>query len=116
MNRKAVQRHMREMGIVAVYPGPNLSCRDLQHRIFPYLLRGVTAERREQIWGIDITYIRMRMGWMSLVAVIDWFSRYIIQQVLKNAVRSEDVGFTAPANLPGAERITLSDSLTGCGN
>jgi len=52
VNRKAVQRHMREMGIVAVYPGPNLSRRALQHRIFPYLLRGVTPHRSDHVWGL----------------------------------------------------------------
>jgi putative transposase len=78
VNRKAVQRHMREMGIVAIYPGPNLSKRDLQHRIFPYLLRGVAAQRNNHIWGIDITYIRMQAGWLYLVAIIDWYSRYIV--------------------------------------
>jgi putative transposase len=76
--RKTVQRYMREMGIVAIYPGPNLSRRALQHRIFPYLLRNVSAAHPNHVWGIDITYIRLRESWMYLVAIIDWFSRYVI--------------------------------------
>ena len=57
VNRKAVQRHMREMGIAAIYPGPNLSKREFLHRTYPYLLRGVTATEPNQIWGIDIIRI-----------------------------------------------------------
>lgn len=87
INRKAVQRHMREMGIIAIYPGPNLSKRDLQHRLFPYLLRGVTAQRNNHIWGIDITYIRMQAGWLYLVAIIDWFSRYIVSWELDDTLQ-----------------------------
>jgi putative transposase len=68
---------MREMGIMAIYPGPNLSKRDLQHRVYPYLLRKLAITEPEQVWSVDITYIRMKHGWMYLYAIIDWFSRYI---------------------------------------
>jgi len=78
VNHKAVARHMREMGLAAIYPGPNLSKRAQQAAIYPYLLRHVPATRPNHIWGIDITYIRLRGGWMYLVAVLDWFSRYIV--------------------------------------
>jgi len=78
INRKAVQRHMREMGLTAIYPGSNLSKRDLQHRIYPYLLRDVKVNRPDQVRGIDITYIKLQKSWMYLVAVIDWFSRFIV--------------------------------------
>jgi putative transposase len=78
VNRKRVQRLMDEMGITAIYPGPNLSKRKLEHRVYPYLLKGITAEHPDQVWGIDITYIRLAAGWMYLVAVLDWFSRYVI--------------------------------------
>ncbi len=78
VNHKAVARHMREMGLAAIYPGPNLSKRAQQAAIYPYLLRHVPATRPNHIWGIDITYIRLRGGWMYLVAVVDWFSRYIV--------------------------------------
>lgn len=78
INRKTVQRHMREMGIVAIYPGPNLSRRQHKEHVFPYLLRHLTIRAPNQVWGIDITYIRMLKGWMYLVAVLDWYSRYVI--------------------------------------
>jgi putative transposase len=78
VNRKAVQRHMREMGIAGISPGPNLSKNSLEHRVFPYLLRHIQAARPNHIWGIDLTYIRLHAGWMYLVAVLDWFSRYVV--------------------------------------
>jgi putative transposase len=78
ISRKTVQRHMREMGIVAIYPGPNLSRRQHKEHVFPYLLRNLVIRAPNHVWGIDITYIRMLKGWMYLVAVLDWYSRYVI--------------------------------------
>jgi putative transposase len=78
INRKAVQRHMREMGIAGICPGPNLSKRNQEHAVYPYLLRHVTSRYPNHVWGIDITYIRLRGGWMYLVAILDWFSRYVV--------------------------------------
>lgn len=78
INRKTAQRHMREMGIVAIYPGPNLSRRQHKEHVFPYLLRNLTIGAPNQVWGIDITYIRMLKGWMYLVAILDWYSRFVI--------------------------------------
>ena len=78
INRKAVQRHMREMGLSAICPGPNVSKRRADHAIFPYLLRNLTAARPNHVWGIDITYIRLQGGWLYLVAVLDWYSRYVV--------------------------------------
>ncbi len=78
INRKAVQRHMREMGIAGICPGPNTSKRAAEHRVFPYLLRHITASHPNHIWGIDITYIRLLAGWLYLVAVLDWHSRYVM--------------------------------------
>jgi len=69
---------MRAMGIEGIHPGPNLSKRALAHKIYPYLLRNVVARYPHHIWGIDITYIRLRQGWMYLVAIIDWYSRYVV--------------------------------------
>src|SRR5512143_2924658 len=69
VNRKAVQRHMQEMGLVGICPGPNLSKRSAEHRIYPYLLRHLTINHSDQVWGIDITYIRLRASWLYLVAV-----------------------------------------------
>ena len=76
--RNTVAKYMREMGIAAICPGPNLSRRDSQHKVFPYLLRSLTIEQPNQVWGVDITYIRLRRGWMYLVAVLDWYSRYVV--------------------------------------
>jgi putative transposase len=78
INRKTVQRHMREMGLSAITPGPNLSQRRQEHAIFPYLLRDLTAAHPNHVWGIDITYIRLCGGWLYLVAVLDWHSRYVV--------------------------------------
>lgn len=78
ISRPTVQRYMREMAIQGISPGPNLSKRNLQHQIYPYLLRGLAIERVNQVWGIDITYIRLQAGWMYLVAILDWFSRYVV--------------------------------------
>jgi putative transposase len=78
VNHKAVARHMREMGLAAIYPGPNLSKRAHQAAIYPYLLRGLAITRPNQVWSIDITYIRMTGGWLYLVAVLDWYSRFVV--------------------------------------
>jgi putative transposase len=78
VNRKAVQRHMREMGIEGISPGPNLSKRTRKEGIFPYLLRHTTSQYPNHVWGLDITYIRLRTSWMYLVAIIDWYSRYVV--------------------------------------
>ena len=76
--RNTVAKYMREMGIAAVYPGPNLSRRNPEHKVYPYLLRNVTASYPNHVWGTDITYIRLKSGWMYLTAQMDWFSRYVI--------------------------------------
>lgn len=78
VNRKRVQGLMQEMGIQAVYPKPNVSRGNPTHRVYPYLLTGVTAGYPNHIWGTDITYIRMKHGFVYLVAYLDWFSRYIL--------------------------------------
>lgn len=86
VNRKAVQRHMREMGIAGICPGPNLSKRGPAHYIYPYLLRNVTSAFPNHVWGIDITYIRLQRGWMYLVAILDWFSRYVVSWQLDDTL------------------------------
>jgi putative transposase len=90
INRKAIQRHMREMGFAGICPGPNTSRRNLEHRVFPYLLRQITASYPNHIWGIDITYIRLLNGWLYLVAVLDWYSRYVLAWELSDTL---DIGF-----------------------
>jgi putative transposase len=78
VNRKRISRLMEVMGIEAVYPKPKLSQPGEGHRIYPYLLRGVTVDRPDQVWSTDITYIRMAQGFVYLVAVMDWYSRYVL--------------------------------------
>jgi len=96
INRKAVQRHMREMGLEAVFPGPNLSKRRQQDQIYPYLLRGLAITRPNHVWGIDITYVRLQQGWMYLVAILDWYARYVVSwlrhEVVYVAVGTEKTG------------------------
>lgn len=82
VNHKAVARHMQVMGLRAIYPGPNLSKRAQQHAVYPYLLRGLRIEQPNQVWGVDITYIRLRSGWMYLFAVLDWYSRFVVSWAL----------------------------------
>lgn len=78
VNRKRVSRLMALMGIEAVYAKPKLSQPGEGHKIYPYLLRGVGVDRVNQVWSTDITYIRMAQGFVYLVAVMDWFSRYVL--------------------------------------
>jgi putative transposase len=78
VNRKRVQRLMRLMGIAAIYPKPSLSLAAKDHERFPYLLRDVVVEDPDQVWCTDITYIRMVRGFVSLVAIMDWYSRYVL--------------------------------------
>jgi putative transposase len=78
VNHKRIQRLMRLMGIEAIYPKPRLSNKDKQHKLFPYLLRGLTIARPNEVWASDITYIRLYRGFVYLVAIMDWFSRYVL--------------------------------------
>jgi putative transposase len=89
VNRKRVQRLMRLMGLEALYPKPKLSAPDHQHKVYPYLLRGLSIERPDQVWSTDITYVGLPNGFMYLAAVIDWFSRYVISWRLSNTLDGE---------------------------
>lgn len=99
INRKAVQRHMREMGIAGVAPGPNLSRRQQDHAVYPYLLRNITASYPNHVWGIDITYVRLQRGWLYLVAVLDWYSRYVVSWQLDDTLDIDFVLHTVDAAL-----------------
>jgi putative transposase len=78
VNHKRVARLMRLMEIQAVGPKPNTSKPGKDHDIYPYLLRGITLTKPNQVWGVDITYIRLVKDWIYLVAMMDWYSRYIL--------------------------------------
>lgn len=91
---KRVRRLLRLMGLMAIYRKPNLSLNGTDHRRYPYLLRGVPILRRDQVWSTDITYIRLRGGFVYLVAIIDWYSRYVLAWRLSNTL---DAGFCLEA-------------------
>ena len=105
VNHKAVARHMQEMGIAGICPGPNLSRRAYQSTIYPYLLRDVTASYPNHIWGMDITYIRLVHGWMYLVVVLDWYSRYIISWELHQSLHQSFVLAALDAALAQAHPV-----------
>lgn len=94
VNRKRVQRLMGLMGLEAVFPKKQTSLANPKHRIYPYLLGQVTLERPNQIWSTDITYVPMNKGFMYLVAIIDWFSRYVVAWEISNTM---DVHFCIEA-------------------
>ena len=86
VNRKRVKRLMGLMGLEAIHPGPRTTVHNPDHKVYPYLLRGVKVERRDQVWSSDITYIPMHQGFMYLTAVIDWYSRYVLSWSLSNSL------------------------------
>jgi putative transposase len=88
INRKRVQRLMVLLGLAGMAPGPNTSRPHPQHKVYPYLLRGVNVIRPNQVWSTDITYIRLARGFVYLVAVIDWYSRKVLAWRLSNTMDS----------------------------
>jgi putative transposase len=94
INRKRVQRLMRLMGLEALVPGPSTSRPHPEHKVYPYLLRGVVVNRANQVWASDITYIPMAHGFAYLVAIIDWHSRAVLSWRLSNTL---DVSFCVEA-------------------
>ena len=94
VNEKRVRRLMGIMGIEALYPKPRTSKRSNEHKIYPYLLRNLEINQPDQVWCSDITYIRLLHGYMYLVAVMDWYSRYVLSWQLSNTL---DSGFCIDA-------------------
>ena len=88
VNRKRVQRLMRQMGLAGMAPGPNTSRAHPEHKIYPYLLRGVAVVRPNQVWSTDITYIRLARGFAYLVAIIDWYSRRVLSWRISNSMEA----------------------------
>ena len=101
INRKRVQRLMRILGIEAFYPKPSLSRPHPGHQIYPYLLRGGDIVRPNQVWSTDIAYVPLRSGFLYLVAVMDWFSRFVLSWLLSNTMEADfclhalEAGFAA---------------------
>jgi putative transposase len=89
VNNKRVRRLMRLLGLSAIYPKPKLSRPNSQHKIYPYLLRGVRINRINQVWGTDITYIRLYHGFIYLTAIIDWLSRFVLAWAISNTLEVE---------------------------
>lgn len=89
VNHKRIARLMQVMGIQAIHPKPNLSKQDKQHEVYPYLLKGLEIARPNQVWGTDITYIRVNGSWLYLVAILDWYSRYIVSWELSDTLEVE---------------------------
>lgn len=88
VNRKRVQRLMGVMGIEAIYPRRRTTQVSSEHRKYPYLLRGMEVKEPNEVWASDITYVPMRGGSMYLVAIIDWYSRYVLSWELSNSLES----------------------------
>ena len=86
INHKRVRRLMRLMGLIAVYPGPNTSKPHPEHKVYPYLLRSLRIDHADQVWCTDITYVRLVGGFMYLVAIIDYFSRYVLSWSVSNSL------------------------------
>ena len=133
INGKRVLKYMNELGIQAICPGPNMSRRNFKQAVKPYLLGDIEASYINHVWGIDITYIKLRRGFMYLVAVIDWYSRYIVSwklsdtleipfvlEVVKDALQigtpeywNSDQGshFTSPQYLQMLEKLEINISI-----
>lgn len=86
VNRKRVQRLMRRMGLAGMAPGPNTSKPHPEHKVYPYLLRGLVIDRPGQVWSTDITYVRLKQGFVYLVAVMDWYSRKVLSWRISNTM------------------------------
>jgi len=94
VNPKRVRRLMRVMGLEAIYPKPRLSANGPDHKVYPYLLKGVTVDRPDRVWASDITYVRLTHGFVYLVAILDWYSRYVVSWELSTTL---DTGFCLEA-------------------
>ena len=88
IGHKRIERLMHLIGVQAVYPKKNLSKPDEDHQKFPYLLRGLDIGSPDKVWATDITYIRLRAGFLYLVAIMDWYSRYVLSWRLSNSLDS----------------------------
>ena len=89
INHKRIRRLMRMMGLYAIYPKPSLSKPSKEHRKYSYLLKGLILDQPDQVWCADITYIRLTQGFVYLIAIMDWFSRYVLSWKLSNTLDNE---------------------------
>ena len=105
VSRPHIRRLMKLMGIEAIYPKPNLSKPNIQNQVYPYLLQNLTVDRPNQVWGTDITYIKLSHGFCYLVAIMDWHSRYVVAWELSNSL---DIEFVL-SNLKKALAINIPE-------
>jgi putative transposase len=89
VNHKRVKRLMRNLGLISMAPSPQTSCRSSEHQKYPYLLKNMKIDATNQVWAADITYIPTAEGYLYLVAVMDWHSRFILSWRLSNTLESE---------------------------
>ena len=103
VGRHTIARYRREMGLETLFPKPNLSkaAQGAGHKVYPYLLRDLSIERVNQVWGVDITYIRLTKGWMYLVAFLDWHSRFVVAWELSDTL---EMGFVLSCGAAAVEK------------
>ena len=89
VNRKRIQLLYQLMGLETIYQKPNLSKAILEHKKYPYLLHGVVINRKDQVWSTDITYIRLKHGFVYLIAIIDWYTRYVLDWQLSTTLEAD---------------------------
>jgi putative transposase len=114
VNRKRVTRLLQRMGVEAVYPRRSLSQPQAGHRIYPYLLEGLEISGPDQVWCLDITYVPMAYGFMYLVAVMDWWSRYVVAWELSNSLDSEFCIRAWTRGLESGRQPLISNTDQGC--
>jgi putative transposase len=102
LNRKRVRRLMPLMGLMAIYPKPQMSLGGPDHKIYPYLLKGVTIKRPDEACAADLTYIRLAHGFVYLVVILDWHCRYVLSWELSTTL---DKDFCLEALVPAAEAV-----------
>ncbi|HEL3599924.1 DDE-type integrase/transposase/recombinase [Legionella pneumophila] len=88
VGKRRIKRLMEAMGLETVYPKPNTSVPNKEHTVYPYLLRDIDITKPNQVWAADITYVRMKGGHVYLVAIMDWYSRYVLQWAVSPNIRS----------------------------
>lgn len=137
VNRKRVQRLMHLMGLEAIYPKPRTTVLAPGHKVYPYLLRGYSVGRSNEVWSADITYVPMANGFLYLVSIMDWYSRYVISWRLSNSLEThfcldcleealslgtpeifntdQGVQFTSAAFTSFLEEAGVRISMDGCG-
>lgn len=89
VNRKRMQKYYNILGIEAIYPKPKLSKKAPEHKIYPYLLRGLPIDKCNKVWSTDITYIRLPQGFIYLIAIIDWYSRFVLDWELSTSMEAD---------------------------